>query len=36
MDILRALPYALDDFFGLKAARKGHPPNKVSEPLGGG
>lgn len=27
---------SLDDFFGLKAARKGHPPNKVSEPLGGG
>ena len=26
---------SLDDFFGLKAARSGQPPDKIGEPLGG-
>jgi hypothetical protein len=26
---------SLDDFFGLKAARNGHSPDKIGEPLGG-
>jgi hypothetical protein len=26
---------SLDDFFGLKAAHNGQPPNKIGEPLGG-
>jgi hypothetical protein len=26
---------SLDDFFGLKAVRNGHPPDKIGEPLGG-
>jgi hypothetical protein len=26
---------SLDDFFGLKAAHSGQPPDKIGEPLGG-
>ena len=26
---------SLEDFFGLKAVRNGHPPDKIGKPLGG-